>query len=87
MNSDYDSDDDCICGTDAAALGDCRVHTYYLSDLIELFEEDSSEEESEVEQEPEEVEQESEVEQEPEEVEQEPEEVEQASEEVKQNKQ
>jgi hypothetical protein len=37
MNPDYDSDDNCICGSDAAALGDCKKHSIPLSELIKHF--------------------------------------------------
>ena len=34
MNPDYDSDDNCCCGSDAAALGYCKLHSIPLSELI-----------------------------------------------------
>ena len=46
---DYDSDDECICGSDAAALGYCKEQytVLTLSQIAELLEQESSEEESE----------------------------------------
>ena len=47
--TDYDSNDECVCGSDAAALGSCKVCSVPLSQLIALIEQESesSEEESE----------------------------------------
>ena len=56
MNTtDYDSNDECVCGSDAAALKYCKVHVQLvpLSKLIEHF--DFEEENEEVKQESEKV--------------------------------
>ena len=41
---DYDSDDECVCGSDAGALGYCKVHytLLTLSQIAELLEQESS---------------------------------------------